>query len=57
MSTHTLWYLIEGGKDLFKVMMPINSDIHDLKCKIKEQNSNLQKIYAHDLILWKVRYF
>ena len=58
MSTYTLWCLIEGYKTLFKVMIPINSDIDDLRKEIKEKKSNLfQEVDASDLILWKVRYF
>jgi crinkler effector protein len=58
MSTYSLWCLIEGEKDLFKVMIPINSDVYDLKEEIKKTQSNfLQKVDASGLILWKVRYF
>jgi crinkler effector protein len=58
MSTYSLWCPIEGDKTPFKVMIPINSDIYDLKEEIKKERSNfLQKVDASDLILWKVRYF
>jgi len=39
-------------------MIPINSDIDDLRKEIKEKKSNLfQEVDASDLVLWKVHYF
>ena len=43
---------------MFKVMIPIDSDIDDLKDKIKEKGIHSSKdILAIDLVLWKVCYF
>ena len=53
---YTLWCLIHGDKTVFKVKIPIDSDIDDLKDKIK-QECYLEKVAAKDLVLWKVRYF
>jgi hypothetical protein len=55
---YTLWCFIEGAKTVFKVDIPIDSDIDDLKDSIKQKSSpHLDKFDAADLILWKVCYF
>jgi hypothetical protein len=57
-STYTLWCLIDGDKTTFKVIIPIDSDIADLKDSIKQKCSPmLDNFAAKDLILWKVCYF
>ncbi|KAF8273503.1 hypothetical protein EI94DRAFT_1795256 [Lactarius quietus] len=54
-STYTLWCLIDGDKTAFKVVIPIHSDIDDLKDSIKQKRSHhLAKFDAADLILWKL---
>ena len=58
MSTYTLWCLTDGDETTFKVRIPIDSDIDDLKDSIKQKcNPDLEKFAAKRLILWKVRYF
>jgi Crinkler effector protein N-terminal domain len=57
-STYTLLCLIDGDKNPFKVIIPIDSDIDGLKDSIKQKCSPmLEKFDAADLILWKVCYF
>jgi Crinkler effector protein N-terminal domain len=57
-STYTLWCLIDGDEIPFKVIIPIDSDIDDLKKNIKQTCSPmLEKFAAKGLILWKVCYF
>ena len=57
-STYTLWCLIDGDKTPFRVIIPIDNYIDDLKDSIKQKCSpNLDKFAAKDLILWKVCYF
>ena len=57
-STYTIWCLIEGTKSVFKVNIPINADIDDLKDGIKQKSSPyLDKSSAAELILRKVCYF
>ena len=58
MATNTLWCLIEGDKTMFKVTIPIDSDIDVLKDKIKQKKSHrLEQFDAAELILWKACYF
>jgi hypothetical protein len=57
-STYTLWCLIDGDKTLFKVFIPIDGDIDDLKDSIKQKRSpDLDKFSAANLTLWRVCYF
>jgi hypothetical protein len=59
MSTpYTLWCFIDGSKTAFKVNIPIDSDIDDLKDSIKQKRSRfLDKFDAASLVLWMVCYF
>jgi hypothetical protein len=57
MSRYTLLCFIDGDKNPFKVTIPIDSDISDLKKSIKEKRKILENFEAEDLILWKVCYF
>jgi hypothetical protein len=58
MSSTYIWCFIGGGETAFKVKIPIDSDIDDLKNTIKQRRSRLlDKFDAADLILWKVCYF
>jgi hypothetical protein len=50
-----LWCLLEGKSNTFKVEIPDNADIGDLKTTIKlEKPIELERVDADKLVLWKV---
>ena len=56
-ATYTLWCLIEGDEDPLTIEAPINVFIDNLKILVKERERRLEKVYARELVLWKVRCF
>jgi Crinkler effector protein N-terminal domain len=54
----TLWCLVEGKSNIFKVKIPVNADIADLKKQIKKEREEtvFRDVDPYDLVLWKVRY-
>ena len=55
-SRRALWCLVEGKTTAFKVNIPANNDISDLKEAIKLKNNNdLGPYDAHTLVLLQVR--
>lgn len=49
-----LWCIIQGDDTTFKVVVPVDADIDDLRELVKEKGiSENQRILAKDLILWK----
>ena len=53
----TLWCLFLGDKEPFKVALPLNVDVDDLKelIHIKGIDTTKSTVLAKDLILWRVR--
>ena len=51
-----LWCLVNSKGTPFKIRVPINFDIGDMKELVKEKRKNgiLRGIDATDLVLWKV---
>lgn len=51
-----LWCLVSGKGTPFKIRVPINFDIGDMKELVKEKRKNgiPRGIDATDLVLWKV---
>jgi hypothetical protein len=53
---YCIWCLIGGDKTPFKVMMPVDGQIADLKDSIKERGIDATEhtILAKNLTIWKV---
>ena len=51
-----LWCLVDGKDTPFKIRVPINFDIGDVKELVKEKRKNgiLREIDATDLVLWNM---
>jgi hypothetical protein len=58
-NDHRSFYcLVEGDSTAFKVMVPIRSDVSDLKKLVLEEGVGVsQGVLAKDLVLWKVCHF